>query len=740
MGPAAAGDAHAGSVALEAATAAAAVVDAGAVDVEEDLGTSPAAAARRRERSFCVWHNNIRGFAKNAIQLAARIRLAERKPDLVCLNESFLDEATEEVVLEGYVVVARLDRQDGRKQGGVLVFARAELENAVTCVKKCTDCERVWLVVHTDTGPQLVGAWYRPPDSGGSSIESLRSDLEELSASAMGVMVVGDMNVHHERWLRHSTGTSAEGRALFNVVAELGLKQQVKEPTRFQPNHLLDLVLTDMVVVRCEVLPKIADHAVVAVEVEWQVAEEKRQPRKVWQMGAADWVRLQALLEEQDWCFLSELDPDEGAEKLTQIILKLSRECIPEKWISEHKTKHPWLSGKVLALVQEKADAQGSVQEAALTQACSEGVLQEFHEWVRKTRDAIARLPRGSKQWWTKTRELLMKAQKVCSVPALKSEEGEWVRDAKGKADLLADTFARKNLMREAEENQFSGVQRRAVTMRSTDMPTEGGARHVLQHLDPSSATGPDELPTKILRECAECLARPLWLLACHILRTGVWPQIWMEHWIVPLFKKKAVFQPGNYRGVHLTAQLSKAMERLLGQMWFPEMVADPNFFGPNQFAYSPGKGARDALAVMVLTWLEGFWLRRKFGLYCSDVSGAFDKVDAGRLEEKLKAKGFREDIRRVIVSWLRKRRARVVVGGSRSEVMELINQVFQGTVWGPSLWNLFFEDARFALEMLQFVAMVFADDLNAYRSFPGECDNKLILGEVDLAQVTLRK
>jgi len=96
-----------------------------------------------------------------------------------------------------------------------------------------------------------------------------------------------------------------------------------------------------------------------------------------------------------------------------------------------------------------------------------------------------------------------------------------------------------------------------------------------------------------------------------------------------------------------------------------------------------PEKGARDALAVMVITWLLGFQSRQKFGLYCSDVSGAFDRVDASRLEIKLVAKGFRVDVLRVIVSWLRKRTAHGIVGGAQSEPMELLNQVFQGTVWG---------------------------------------------------------
>ena len=83
---------------------------------------------------------------------------------------------------------------------------------------------------------------------------------------------------------------------------------------------------------------------------------------------------------------------------------------------------------------------------------------------------------------------------------------------------------------------------------------------------------------------------------------------------------------PGKYRGIHLTPQLSKVMERFLGSMVVTFMSLFVNV-GAIQFAYQKARGARDALAYMVLTWLQGFNRRFKFAVYCSDVSRAFDKV-----------------------------------------------------------------------------------------------------------------
>jgi hypothetical protein len=108
----------------------------------------------------------------------------------------------------------------------------------------------------------------------------------------------------------------------------------------------------------------------------------------------------------------------------------------------------------------------------------------------------------------------------------------------------------------------------------------------------------------------------------------------------------------------------------------------------------------------------------KRVAVYCSDVSGAFDRVDAERLVDKLEAKKLHPKLIAVITSWLRQRTSNVLVGGAHSVEMPLKNMVFQGTVLGPTLWNLFFEDARLAINEYFFTEVVYADDLNAFRIF----------------------
>ena len=91
-------------------------------------------------------------------------------------------------------------------------------------------------------------------------------------------------------------------------------------------------------------------------------------------------------------------------------------------------------------------------------------------------------------------------------------------------------------------------------------------------------------------------------------------------------------------------------------------------------------------MAYLVMTWIIGFDSLREFGVYCSDVSGAFDRVSRHRLLRKLRAKGLHDVALGFLASWLQSRTAHVVVEGATSGAMALDHMVFQGTVWGPPL------------------------------------------------------
>ena len=219
-------------------------------------------------------------------------------------------------------------------------------------------------------------------------------------------------------------------------------------------------------------------------------------------------------------------------------------------------------------------------------------------------------------------------------------------------------------------------------------MPTTEITEKIMNELNVSSGTGPDEVPARILRECSHELALPITLLVIRILFLGVWPEIWKDHWIVPLHKRGVTFKSKQYRGVHLTAQISKVVERVVKQLFVPYLDRT-GAFGPNQFAYRQHRGARDALALLVMKWIIAFNSGNNIILYASDVSGAFDRVEATRLLKKLAATGMHPRLIKLLKFWLEPRNAKVIVGGAFSTLFKLIKIIFQGSVLGPLMERL---------------------------------------------------
>ena len=112
--------------------------------------------------------------------------------------------------------------------------------------------------------------------------------------------------------------------------------------------------------------------------------------------------------------------------------------------------------------------------------------------------------------------------------------------------------------------------------------------------------------------------------------------------------------------------------------------------------------------------------------MYCLDVSVAFDRVSTRGVVNKLRANGMRDDIVKVFEAWLANRKAVVACGGQQGNPIQLKNIIYQGTVWGPWLCNLFYEDAKLGPLAHNFLEVVFASVLNAFRVSNCDCDRTL--------------
>ena len=92
----------------------------------------------------------------------------------------------------------------------------------------------------------------------------------------------------------------------------------------------------------------------------------------------------------------------------------------------------------------------------------------------------------------------------------------------------------------------------------------EAGVRKLLSQLKPHKASGPDNIPNRVLRELSAELAPCLTTLFNQSLESGTIPDDWSKASISPVFKKGSVLDAANYRPVSLTCVACKLLEHIV--------------------------------------------------------------------------------------------------------------------------------------------------------------------------------
>ena len=86
----------------------------------------------------------------------------------------------------------------------------------------------------------------------------------------------------------------------------------------------------------------------------------------------------------------------------------------------------------------------------------------------------------------------------------------------------------------------------------------------VLKRLDINKGSGPNDIPLRVLHECAAELTPSLTALFNMSMSTCTLPDAWKHAYVVPIYKKGVKCKVDNYRPISLLNGVSKIMERLV--------------------------------------------------------------------------------------------------------------------------------------------------------------------------------
>ena len=106
-----------------------------------------------------------------------------------------------------------------------------------------------------------------------------------------------------------------------------------------------------------------------------------------------------------------------------------------------------------------------------------------------------------------------------------------------------------------------------------------------------------------------------------------------------------------------------------------------------------------------------------KVGVYLSGIAAAFDRVFKQYMLAKCSRAGASDCFLAFLSEFLAPRRASVIVDGVSPDPFTIENMVFQGTHFGPPLWNIFFADVSGPTASNGAKPAKFADGLNTCES-----------------------
>ena len=207
------------------------------------------------------------------------------------------------------------------------------------------------------------------------------------------------------------------------------------------------------------------------------------------------------------------------------------------------------------------------------------------------------------------------------------------------------------------------------------------------------TATGPDNLPYWIWKDCAELLTpvvTHVWNLS---LSTHTWPDSWKRANVNPLPKVDMPLEDSDYRGINVTPVIARLFEKVVYRTQAQSVIE--NNLSHTQFAYRQAGNCTNALLAIqhqTYKYLDSSDCSA-VRIFTMDFSKAFDFVNHTILSAKLKQLPLNPYIINWYQSFLYARQQRVVSYNFLGHWKSVNRGTTQGSVSGPYLFNIFLND-----------------------------------------------
>ncbi len=695
---------------------------------------------RTKVRKLLGMQINCNGLKGDDCKTRFVAAVEQHKPDVIFGCESKLDEGTPTYsIFSDEYEVYRKDRT--AHGGGVFVAVKNNIV-AVDRPEFDSDAEIVWVSIEfAQNGSMYLGSYYRPPDSRNIALDQVQDSMNHILSrqkNLPNMVLAGDCNFPDINWeskTTTNTKTQSKHNLFLNFLNENGLTQLTKEITRPKSGTILDLVMTsnENLIENVNVCPGVSDHNIVLFDINMTPKLQPKQARKIFKYHKADEQEIRSFIKEQSDTFFQnspETNSIDDNWTFFKSTISQAMDKIPHK-MSSGKPSHPYITKDIIRLMNKRDRLYKKARRTKNQRTwCNyKATRNEVQRMIARSHNKYMNeiigesLKSDGKKFWG-----FIKSQKRESlgVPTLRVNGKLHVTD-EDKAAALNQQYC--SVFSQSDNSVVPDLGPSPYPDIGDLEIGQSGVTKQLKAVKTAKASGPDEVPARMLHDYAEELSAMLTFIFHQSYSTGQLPSDWRTARVVGLYKNKGKkTDPVNYRPVSLTCIACKIMEHIvLSHM--AKFIAKHKILIDNQHGFRERLSTETQLIEAINDWAFTINQAQQSDVLFLDFSKAFDKVSHHKLLHKLDHYGIRGKTNAWIQGFLLERSQFVSVNGKHSETSPVLSGVPQGSVLGPALFLLYINDISAEVNSTM---RLFADDSVLYRAVRTPRDQEILQNDLE--------
>lgn len=393
-----------------------------------------------------------------------------------------------------------------------------------------------------------------------------------------------------------------------------------------------------------------------------------------------------------------QINPDKAAKELNEIFHLAGNKALKKKQPPKLNTPQnkPWFNTNLKYMrqrVNQKGDLLTRFPNDPQIRGSYYKSLKEYNRERKTTQrrykqDIVSKLDdlceRSPQQYWKLLRKL--KNENNRSEAVDKISPSEWVSHF---SKLNTNSFVPTNDIANSLHDPTDQKPNTELNQKIEEKET----MKAIRNLKNGKATGLDGISNEQIKYGQHIFIKPLTVLYNMVLSSGIYPHIWANGYLVPIYKTGNPLSPDNYRGITINSCIGKVFNSILNTR-LENYLSDNNIIHETQIGFRRKSRTSDHMFIL-RTLIDKTVKGDKKKLYACfvDFTKAFDSLPHCAILHKLKTNGITGPFLNIIRNMYQKSKVCVKVSGQLTPSFPAEAGVRQGDTLSPNIFKIYTND-----------------------------------------------